>query len=159
MANEAVSIYDPRTMGRVVTKMPPVHTFFRNLPSCCPCFCQRREVASEKVLCFTSPCFDFVHFFFPPLLHIRKQAVNRFIERVFRFVSLFACACAYVGNVAVVHVRFPVLKVCAALLLLLHYMPITKDEDGNIVAVTAETAANVVGITAAEAASTSLLPP
>jgi len=30
MANEAVSIYDPRTMGRVVTKMPPVHTFFRN---------------------------------------------------------------------------------------------------------------------------------
>lgn len=30
MANEAVSIYDPRTMGRVVTKMPPVHTFFRS---------------------------------------------------------------------------------------------------------------------------------
>ena len=30
MANEAVSIYDPRTMGRVVSKMPPVHTFFRS---------------------------------------------------------------------------------------------------------------------------------
>ena len=29
MANE-VSIYDPRTMGRVVTKLPPVHTFFRS---------------------------------------------------------------------------------------------------------------------------------
>lgn len=28
MANESVSIYDPRTMGRVVTKLPPVHTFF-----------------------------------------------------------------------------------------------------------------------------------
>ncbi len=25
-----VSIYDPRTMGRVVTKLPPVHTFFRS---------------------------------------------------------------------------------------------------------------------------------
>ena len=30
MANETVSIYDPRTMGRVVSKMPPVHTFFRS---------------------------------------------------------------------------------------------------------------------------------
>ena len=30
MANETVSIYDPRTMGRVVTKMPPIHTFFRS---------------------------------------------------------------------------------------------------------------------------------
>lgn len=29
MANE-VSIYDPRTMGRVVTKLPPAHTFFRS---------------------------------------------------------------------------------------------------------------------------------
>ncbi len=29
MANE-VSIYDPRTMGRVITKLPPVHTFFRS---------------------------------------------------------------------------------------------------------------------------------
>lgn len=29
MANE-VSIYDPWTMGRVVTKLPPVHTFFRS---------------------------------------------------------------------------------------------------------------------------------
>lgn len=36
---------------------------------------------------------------------------------------------------------------------LAEHMPITKDEDGNIVAVTAETAANVVGITAAEAAA------
>ena len=31
MANETVSIYDPRTMGRVVSKMPPVHTFFRSM--------------------------------------------------------------------------------------------------------------------------------
>lgn len=30
MANESVSIYDPRTMGRVVSKLPPVHTFFRS---------------------------------------------------------------------------------------------------------------------------------
>lgn len=30
MANSEVSIYDPRTMGRVVTKLPPVHTFFRS---------------------------------------------------------------------------------------------------------------------------------
>lgn len=30
MANETVSIYEPRTMGRVVTKLPPVHTFFRS---------------------------------------------------------------------------------------------------------------------------------
>ena len=30
MANETVSIYEPRTMGRVVSKMPPVHTFFRS---------------------------------------------------------------------------------------------------------------------------------
>lgn len=29
MPNE-VSIYEPRTMGRVVTKLPPVHTFFRS---------------------------------------------------------------------------------------------------------------------------------
>lgn len=29
MANE-VSIYDPRTMGRLILKMPPVHTFFRS---------------------------------------------------------------------------------------------------------------------------------
>ena len=29
MANE-VSIYEPRTMGRVVTKLPPVRTFFRS---------------------------------------------------------------------------------------------------------------------------------
>lgn len=29
MANE-VSIYEPRTMGRIVTKMPPVRTFFRS---------------------------------------------------------------------------------------------------------------------------------
>lgn len=35
---------------------------------------------------------------------------------------------------------------------LAEHMPVTKDADGNIVAVTAETAANVVGITAAEAA-------
>ena len=27
---ETVSIYEPRTMGRVVTKLPPVHTFFRS---------------------------------------------------------------------------------------------------------------------------------
>ncbi len=30
MAGESVSIYEPRTMGRVVTKLPPVHTFFRS---------------------------------------------------------------------------------------------------------------------------------
>lgn len=32
MANgvNEVSIYDPRTMGRVVSKLPPVHTFFRS---------------------------------------------------------------------------------------------------------------------------------
>ena len=30
MANEAVSIYETRTMGRVVSKLPPVHTFFRS---------------------------------------------------------------------------------------------------------------------------------
>ena len=29
MANE-VSIYEPRTMGRVVQKLPPVRTFFRS---------------------------------------------------------------------------------------------------------------------------------
>ena len=29
MANE-VSIYEPRTMGRVIQKLPPVHTFFRS---------------------------------------------------------------------------------------------------------------------------------
>ncbi len=29
MANE-ISIYEPRTMGRVVRKLPPVHTFFRS---------------------------------------------------------------------------------------------------------------------------------
>lgn len=30
MAGESVSIYEPRTMGRVVTKLSPVHTFFRS---------------------------------------------------------------------------------------------------------------------------------
>lgn len=30
MAGESASIYEPRTMGRVVTKLPPVHTFFRS---------------------------------------------------------------------------------------------------------------------------------
>lgn len=30
MANESVSIYETRTMGRVVSKLPPVHTFFRS---------------------------------------------------------------------------------------------------------------------------------
>lgn len=33
MANETVSIYEPRTMGRVVSKMPPVHTFSEALSS------------------------------------------------------------------------------------------------------------------------------
>ena len=41
MANE-VSIYEPRTMGRVVQKLPPVRTFFRST------FSNMRKLSQQK---------------------------------------------------------------------------------------------------------------
>ena len=104
MANE-VSIYEPRTMGRVVQKLPPVRTFFRST------FFRHEETFTTKPFFCTVSCqrlisaigseVSTVHLFFATeivSLFVKEKSITSFTPSPMIGIAPVKIVCAHISS-------------------------------------------------------------